>query len=78
MHSYGLAVDVNPLQNPYVASNGFVRNRFARPYRDRSGQVPGMIHPDDVVVRAFSAIGWSWGGGWSGGKDYMHFSANGR
>jgi hypothetical protein len=33
-----------------------------------------MIHRGDVVVRSFAAIGWEWGGDWSGGKDYMHFS----
>jgi hypothetical protein len=73
-HAYGLAVDVNPLQNPYVREDGWVRNRFARPYVDRSGRRRGMIHEGDVVVRSFAAIGWSWGGRWSGGKDYMHFS----
>jgi hypothetical protein len=78
MHAYGLAVDVNPLQNPYVAADGYVRNRYARPYRDRTQRLPGMIHEGDIVVRAFAAIGWAWGGDWSGGKDYMHFSANGR
>jgi hypothetical protein len=76
MHAYGLAVDVNPLQNPYVAEDGFTRNRFARPYRDRSQDLPGMIHEGDVVVRAFASIGWGWGGDWTGGKDYMHFSSN--
>jgi hypothetical protein len=76
-HAYGLAVDLNPLQNPYVAEDGWVRNRFARPYVDRSRHAPGMIHEGDVVVRAFDAIGWAWGGRWSGGKDYMHFSAAG-
>jgi hypothetical protein len=78
MHAYGLAVDVNPLQNPYVAEDGFTRNRYARPYRDRSQDLPGMIHEGDVVVRAFAAIGWEWGGRWSSGRDYMHFSANAR
>lgn len=78
MHAYGLAVDVNPLQNPYVADDGFTRNRFARPYRDRSKDLPGMIHEGDIVVRAFAEIGWEWGGRWSGGRDYMHFSPNDR
>ena len=76
-HSYGLAIDLNPLQNPYVTSDGFVRNRAAEPYTDRSGHLEGMIHEGDVVVRSFAAIGWSWGGNWSGDKDYMHFSATG-
>ncbi len=78
MHSYGLAIDINPLQNPFVGADGYVRNRYARPYRDRSQYLPGMIHDGDVVVEAFEGIGWAWGGGWSGGKDYMHFSLNGR
>jgi poly-gamma-glutamate synthesis protein (capsule biosynthesis protein) len=77
-HSYGLAVDVNPLQNPFVREDGWVRNRYARPFVDRSGEEPGMIHDGDVVVTSFAAIGWSWGGRWSGGKDYMHFSLLGR
>ncbi len=76
-HSYGIAIDVNPLQNPFVRSDGWVRNRFAEPYVDRSAELPGMIHAGDVVVRAFAAIGWTWGGTWSGDKDYMHFSLTG-
>jgi len=77
-HAYGLAVDVNSLQNPYVRADGYVRNRFAQPYVDRSQDLLGMIHADDIVVRAFAAIGWTWGGTWSGDKDYMHFSLSGR
>jgi hypothetical protein len=77
MHAYGLAIDVNPLQNPYVQADGYTRNRFARPYIDRSRQLSGMIHEGDVVVRAFHHIGWRWGGEWPGDKDYMHFSTNG-
>jgi D-alanyl-D-alanine carboxypeptidase len=77
-HAYGLAVDINPLQNPYVTSDGFVRNRAAEPYTDRSRDLEGMIHEGDVVFRSFAAIGWEWGGNWSGDKDYMHFSLTGR
>jgi hypothetical protein len=76
-HSYGLAIDVNPLQNPFVRSDGWVRNRFAEAYVDRSRDLPGMIHEGDVVVRSFAAIGWTWGGRWSGDRDYMHFSPSG-
>jgi len=76
-HSYGLAIDLNPVQNPYVTSDGFVRNRAAEPYLDRSRTLEGMVHQDDVVFRSFAAIGWSWGGDWSGDKDYMHFSLSG-
>jgi hypothetical protein len=76
-HSYGLAIDINPVQNPFVTVDGFVRNRMSRPYLDRRKRLTGMIHPGDVVVRSFAAIGWSWGGFWSGGKDFMHFSLSG-
>ena len=77
-HAYGLAIDLNPVQNPYVTAGGFVRNRAAEPYLDRGRHLEGMIHEDDVVFRSFAAIGWAWGGNWSGDKDYMHFSLLGR
>jgi D-alanyl-D-alanine carboxypeptidase-like protein len=75
-HAYGLAIDINPIENPFV-ENGYVRNRYSRPYRTRSRTAPGMIHDGDFVVRAFEAIGWGWGGHWHSGQDYMHFSATG-
>jgi D-alanyl-D-alanine carboxypeptidase-like protein len=77
-HSYGWAVDINPLQNPYVRLDGSVLRAAAKPFVDRSRDVPGMIHPDDVVVRSFAKIGWGWGGDWHTLKDYMHFSLTGR
>ncbi|HET8526240.1 MAG TPA: M15 family metallopeptidase [Actinomycetota bacterium] len=77
-HAYGLAIDLNPLQNPYVTTSGFVRNRAAEPYLDRGRHLEGMVHEGDVVFRSFAAIGWEWGGDWSGDKDYMHFSLLGR
>jgi hypothetical protein len=77
-HSYGWAIDINPLQNPYVAPDGSVLRRAARPYVDRTRREPGMIHAGDVVVRAFARIGWEWGGEWTTLKDYMHFSLTGR
>ena len=77
-HSYGWAVDINPLQNPYVRADGTVLRRPARRYLDRSQDLPGMIHEGDVVVRAFERIGWSWGGRWTTIRDDMHFSLTGR
>jgi D-alanyl-D-alanine carboxypeptidase len=77
-HAYGLAIDLNPVQNPYVTTSGFVRNRAAEPYLDRGRHLEGMIHAGDVVFRSFAEIGWEWGGNWSGDKDYMHFSLLGR
>ena len=77
-HSYGWAIDINPLQNPYVRLDGSVLRAAAKPYTDRTRRVPGMIHPGDVVVRSFAKIGWEWGGNWHTLKDYMHFSLTGR
>jgi hypothetical protein len=76
-HALGLAVDVNPFQNPYQKGD-VILPELARSYLDRSWQRPGMIQPDSVVVRAFARIGWSWGGDWRTLKDYQHFSKTGR
>jgi D-alanyl-D-alanine carboxypeptidase len=75
-HAYGLAVDINPIENPFVV-DGYTRDRYARPYIDRSRRAPGMIHDGDIVVRTFEAIGWGWGGHWHSGQDFMHFSQSG-
>jgi D-alanyl-D-alanine carboxypeptidase len=75
-HAYGYAIDVNPVENPYVGC-GMSRDPSARRYMNRSRIRKGMVTP--AVVRAFAAIGWGWGGSWTGDtKDYMHFSVNGR
>jgi D-alanyl-D-alanine carboxypeptidase len=74
-HAYGRAIDLNPIENPYVGC-GRSRERASRPYLNRSRLRRGMVTP--AVVQAFRSIGWGWGGGWSGNtKDYMHFSASG-
>ena len=74
-HAYGEAVDLNPVENPYVGC-GQTREKRSRPYLDRSRLRPGMVTPR--VVAAFRSIRWGWGGDWSGStKDYMHFSASG-
>jgi hypothetical protein len=76
-HAYGRAIDIDPIENPYVSGDTTV-HRASRRYLDRSLRLPGMIHAGDAVVRAFAAEGWSWGGLWSGDRDYQHFSASGR
>jgi hypothetical protein len=75
-HAYGLAVDVNPFQNPYRRGD-LVLPELASAYLDRDRVRPGMIRPGDVVTTAFAAIGWSWGGTWRSPTDSMHFSATG-
>ena len=76
-HSSGLAVDINPFQNPYKKGSS-VLPELAGAYLDRAWDRPGMIRKGDVVTRAFSEVGWSWGGNWASSKDLMHFSSNGR
>jgi D-alanyl-D-alanine carboxypeptidase-like protein len=77
-HSYGWAIDVNPVQNPYVDSGGAVLPPEGSPFLDRSQKVEGLIHAGGTVVRAFEAIGWGWGGRWEDPVDYQHFSLTGR
>jgi hypothetical protein len=78
MHAYGKAIDVNPVENPYVTPSGHVSPPEGRPYADRSRDAEGMIHRGDAAHRAFRRIGWEWGGRWPGTKDFQHFSSNGR
>jgi D-alanyl-D-alanine carboxypeptidase len=75
-HAYGRAIDLNPVQNPYV-SGGVASPPRGQPYVDRSKRHKGMIHAGDRVVRAFAAAGWGWGGYWTSPKDYQHFSSTG-
>jgi D-alanyl-D-alanine carboxypeptidase len=75
-HAFGLAIDVNSFQNPYVDGD-LVLPELASSYTDRARIRPGMIEANGPVVRAFASIGWEWGGTWESLKDYQHFSTNG-
>lgn len=75
-HAHGDAVDVNPVENPYVDRGGTLRPAAGRPHLRRDRPAPGAIRPGDVITRAFEEVGWHWGGTWSN-PDYQHFSANG-
>ena len=77
MHAYGLAVDVNPVENPYLLG-GRVLPPAGRRYLDRTRARAGMALAGRVLVRAFEAEGWGWGGRWARSPDYQHFSTNGR
>jgi hypothetical protein len=74
-HAYGLAIDVNPRENPYLYG-GKVLPPEGAPYADRSVRRRGMAYPGSALNRAFAAQGWSWGGYWNH-PDYQHFSTNG-
>ncbi|MEU9106044.1 M15 family metallopeptidase [Streptomyces xanthophaeus] len=75
-HAYGDAVDIGPVQNPYVDRRGTVRPPAGGAHLRREPAGPGMIRPGDVITRAFETEGWHWGGRWSN-PDYQHFSATG-
>ena len=75
-HAYGLAVDINPFENPEI-QNGQVDPPAAAAWADRSRSSAAMIREGDAAWSAFRSIGWTWGGDWRSLKDYMHFSANG-
>jgi hypothetical protein len=74
--TYGLAVDLDPFQNPYRRGD-LVLPELASAYLDRDQRRPGMIRPGDAATAAFAAVGWSWGGSWRSPRDLMHFSATG-
>jgi hypothetical protein len=78
-HAYGEAIDIDPIENPYV-DNGATSHPASRPYVDRARvrTRPGVIAEGGAVTRAFARIGWGWGGRWSGPRDYQHVSASGR
>lgn len=76
-HAYGRAIDLNPVQNPYVLGSTVLPGRGRR-YLDRSLDHPAMVRGGEAVVRAFRRIGWGWGGAWASPVDYMHFSSTGR
>jgi len=77
-HAYGRAIDVNPIENPYV-SGGTTSHPASRVYLDRARHLRGTAYQGGALVEAFRSVGWGWGGTWSGSvRDYQHFSVNGR
>jgi hypothetical protein len=76
VHAYGEAVDVNPVENPYL-EGGKVRPSAGKPYLARSRVRPGMAVAGGKLVQAFALVGWQWGGRWTGSPDYQHFSSTG-
>jgi hypothetical protein len=74
MHAYGEAIDVNPVENPYVRGS-IVSPPAGRAYVDRSPYRKGMALAGGVLVQAFASVGWKWGASFG---DYQHFSTTGR
>jgi len=73
MHAYGEAIDVNPVENPYV-QGARVSPPAGRAFLDRGRYRKGMAMRGGVLVRAFASVGWRWGASFG---DYQHFSTTG-
>ena len=70
-HSYGFAVDINPIQNPYkLRGKTFPPN--AKEYVS-TGRIRITDKKGQQVIELFKRYGWTWGGNWKNVKDYMHF-----
>ncbi|MBS4033874.1 MAG: M15 family metallopeptidase [Ignavibacterium sp.] len=67
-HAFGYAIDINPMQNPYIK-----RNKVLPEGAVYDPEVPGTITRDSQLVKEFKKRGWSWGGDWKSVKDYQHF-----
>jgi len=76
VHAYGQAIDVNPVENPYL-EGGQVQPPAGAQFLDRADLRPGMAVPGGQLVAAFASAGWLWGGRWTSSPDYQHFSATG-
>ena len=79
-HAYGRAIDINPIENPYISQNGHISHKDSLKYRKRVHRNlsdPGdkaLLLKNDKATQLFIKNGWKWGGDWPGTKDYQHFS----
>ncbi len=71
-HSWGRAIDINPLTNPYINGDK-VLPPAGRAFLDRSHATPGAILAGSFIVNLFQNRGWTWGGSWKDRQDYQHF-----
>jgi hypothetical protein len=71
-HSWGRAIDINPLTNPYVKGDN-VLPPAGRKFLDRTNAFPGSILKAGFIVHLFESDGWTWGGRWPDRQDYQHF-----
>lgn len=75
-HSYGKAIDINPLYNPFVKRNGKVEPAEAGRYANRTARFKYKITRGNLCYRLFKRHGFTWGGDWRYSKDYQHFERN--
>ena len=78
-HAYGRAIDLNPIENPYISRNGRIAHRASQKYRkrvhgdDKKASDRALLLNNDKATKIFKRYGWIWGGDWPGVKDYQHF-----
>ena len=78
-HAYGKAIDINPIENPYISRTGYISHKASAPYRKRVHKPSrgladkAMVLKEDKATQIFEKYGWAWGGDWSPVKDYQHF-----
>jgi len=78
-HSYGKAIDINPIENPYISRSGHISHKESLQYRKRMHKKStytdkAVLLKNDKATKIFEKYGWKWGGDWGGVKDYQHFS----
>lgn len=71
-HAKGMAIDINPLENPYVKGS-FIQPSTATDYVDRNKDFPHKIDENDFCKEVFESFGFQWSGNWLTVKDYQHF-----
>ena len=79
-HSYGKAIDINPIANPYISKTGYISHKASYKYKKRRHidinnlADRAMLLKNDPATKLFKSYGWKWGGDWTRVKDYQHFS----
>ncbi len=78
-HAYGKAIDINPIENPYISRKGYISHKESLVYKKRIHKKShyadkAVLVKGDQAIQIFKKYGWKWGGDWSGVKDYQHFS----
>jgi len=78
-HALGLAIDINPYENPYIPTSGGISDYSALDEKEyyyatnRNNRDPHVITHEDLAYKLFKAYGFTWGGDWNSLKDYQHF-----
>lgn len=77
-HAFGKAIDINPLENPYISRSGKIAHKHSLQYRKRLHQTNSsadraILLAQDQATQIFKKYGWIWGGDWNSIKDYQHF-----